>query len=105
MPSFAASPCSRIAIRLDSRMTESRAAGTRHRLLPRPYDFEECIEGRPRQPHDTRAEVIRDRGGLVTHSVLGRGCDGAAGIPVRDHLARDYHAGREVHLDAECPST
>src|SRR5205823_12691873 len=52
-----------------------------------------------------RAEVIRDRGGLVTHSVLGRGCDGAAGIPVRDHLARDYHAGREVHLDAECPST
>src|SRR5256885_3276387 len=52
--------------------------------LFRSYDFEQGIEGRPRQPHDTRAEVARDRRCLVTHRVLGRGCKGAAGIPVCD---------------------
>src|SRR2546427_2758553 len=38
-------------------VTRGGAAWTRHRLLPRPYDFEQGIEGRPRQPHDTRAEL------------------------------------------------
>src|SRR3989449_4556455 len=49
------------------------AAWARHRLLPCPYDFEQGIEGRPRQPNDPPAEVARDRRCVVTHRVLGRG--------------------------------
>src|SRR5437899_7195722 len=61
-------------------------AGARHGLVPRPHDLEQGIEGGPRQPYDAGAEVVGDRRRLVTHGVLGRGCDGTAHIPVCDTL-------------------
>jgi hypothetical protein len=89
----------------NSRIKENCAApfgsvGRDHSLIPANDSLQHSIEALMRQPHEALAEVVTERGGTLSESIVGHWNECCAEIPMRNQLIAQYQAYRHHGLES-----